>query len=122
MPTVRTSTSTEAASMPGTSRGSRIRLKIWRVPAPHIRAAASTLGSICSMKGVIVSTTKGIAGTRFARTTPTAELAICRCVTVLNLYIAVASGMPYAIGGTITGSRNTSMTSRLPGNWRRAIT
>ena len=40
------------------------------VRAPHIRAAASIFGSICSMNGVIVSTTNGIDGTRLARMTP----------------------------------------------------
>src|SRR2546421_2231598 len=120
MPTVRTSTRIEAASTPGTSNGNRIRVNIRRVLAPHIRAADSTFGSICSMNGVIVSTTNGIAGTRLARITPYMEFAICTWVMVLNLYIAVASGMPYAIGGTMTGNRNTSMTARLPGNSRRA--
>ena len=38
--------------------------------APHIRAADSIFGSICSMNGVIVSTTNGTDGTRFAAITP----------------------------------------------------
>src|SRR2546421_8034346 len=48
--------------------------KIRWVLAPHIRAADSTLGSICSMNGVMVSTTNGMAGTRLARITPRTEL------------------------------------------------
>src|SRR2546429_8347053 len=107
MPTVRTSTSTAAARIPGTSNGIRMRRNTWYVFAPHIRAAASTFGSICSMNGVIVRITNGTAGTRFATITPVIELARW------YLYSTVASGMPYAIGGTMTGDRDTSTTSRL---------
>src|SRR5256714_4162347 len=116
MPTVRTRTSTDAARIPGISSGARTRAKTCQVRAPHIRAAASTFGSICSMNGVIVRITNGIAGTRLTRITPVSELAMW------YVYSTVASGMPYAIGGTITGSRKTSITSRLSGNCRRAST
>ena len=116
MATVRTRTRTDAARMPGTSRGARIRMKIDQVVAPHIRAAASIFGSICSMNGVIVSTTNGTDGTRFARITPVIVPARW------YLYSTVASGMPYAIGGTRIGSRNARVTSCLPGKRRRAST
>ena len=56
--------------MPGTSSGPRIRVKIVRVRAPHIRAADSIFGSICSMNGVMTRMTNGTAGTRLARMTP----------------------------------------------------
>jgi hypothetical protein len=54
MPKVRTSTRIPAASMPGSSSGAMIRPSTLRVGAPHIRAACSSRGSICSMNGVIV--------------------------------------------------------------------
>src|SRR2546429_5339278 len=116
MPTVRTSTRIDAARIPGMSNGERIRRNICRVFAPDIRAAASIFGSICSMNGVIVRITNGIAGTRFTRITPLSELARW------YEYSTVAIGMPYAIGGTMTGSRKTSITSRLNGNCLRANT
>ncbi len=56
--------------MPGSSSGARMRVNTSRVRAPHIRAAASIFGSICSMNGVMVSTTNGTEGTRLASTTP----------------------------------------------------
>jgi hypothetical protein len=62
-----------AASMPGISSGPRIRVKTAEVLAPHIRAAASIFGSICSMNGVIVRITNGTDGTRFARITPVSD-------------------------------------------------
>ncbi len=58
------------------------------MPAPHIRAADSMLGSICSMNGVMVRMTNGTDGTRLASTTPLALPARP------NLYSTVASGMP----------------------------
>src|SRR5439155_19767477 len=77
------------------------------------------LGSYCTMYRVIVSNTSRNAGTMLARITPNMELAISKWEMVLNLYIAVDSGMPYAIGGTMTGSRNTSMMACLKGKFRR---
>ena len=88
MPTVRTSTRIDAARIPGTSSGARIRVNTWRVPAPHMRAARSIVGSICSMNGVMVRMTNGTDGTRFARTTPV------RCPANPYLYSTVARGMP----------------------------
>ena len=66
------------------------------------------------MNGVITSMTNGAAGIRFARITP----AIVPPRPVW--YSTVASGMPYVIGGTISGSRNSSISARLPRKSRRA--
>ena len=77
-----------AARIPGTSSGARIRVNTCRVRAPHIRAADSMAGLICSMKGVIVRITNGTDGTRLTSTT---------AVSVRpspNEYMTVASGMP----------------------------
>src|SRR3954471_20157827 len=107
MPTVRTSTRIEAARMPGSSNGPRMRVNTETVRAPDMRAAASIFGSICSMNGVIVSTTNGTEGTRLARMTPVIVPARW------NLYNTVASGMPYVMGGIRIGRTNSSITRRL---------
>jgi hypothetical protein len=67
---VRTSTSSDAARMPGASSGTSTCQNIRGVLAPNTRAADSRLGSICSMNGVITRITNGAAGIRFARITP----------------------------------------------------
>src|SRR5699024_9740404 len=87
-PTVRTSTRMAAARMPGTRSGPRTRRKTSFIRAPHIRAALSIVGLICSMNGVIVMMTNGTEGTRFTRTTA------ARVRPNPTLYITVASGMP----------------------------
>ena len=58
------------------------------IRAPHIRAALSIEGLICSMNGVIVMITNGTDGTRFTRITATSVR------PSPTLYITVASGMP----------------------------
>src|SRR5680860_22256 len=116
MPTVRTRTRMLAARIPGIKSGARIFVKTRYMLAPHIRAAFSMDGLICSMNGVIVMITNGTEGTRFTRMTAS---------TVRprpKLYITVASGMPKVIGGMRMGSRNSSITSFLPGKLLRAST
>src|SRR5205085_6270145 len=76
---------------------------------------ASTRGSICSTKGIITRITNGTVGTRLASTTPAIEPAS------LAWYSTDASGMPKVIGGTMSGSRNSSIRARLPAKSRRAI-
>ena len=58
------------------------------VVAPNTRAACSIRGSICSMNGIITSTTNGTVGTRLASTTPLSEPASPAW------YSTVAIGMP----------------------------
>ena len=56
--------------MPGISSGISTCQKMRSVLAPNTRAADSSVGSICSMNGVMTRITNGSAGTRLARITP----------------------------------------------------
>src|SRR5690554_7836351 len=100
--------------MPGTSKGARIRVNTVRMRAPDMRAAFSIAGLICSMNGVMVMITNGTDGTRFTRITATSVR------PSPMLYMTVASGMPYVMGGMSTGSKNSNEIVRLNGKLRRA--